>query len=458
MMVKTIRLAWLASATMMAGVLGVTMPVHAQALKGATSQTVRPTGPGVEVDRIVAIVNNGVITERQLDRRMQMVKNRMQSQAGVQVPPDNDLRQQVLQQMIMSEIQMQQAEQDGIQITDAQVDQTLERLAQANGLPLPEFRARVEAQGVPWDTFRSDARDEMTLNELRRREVDSKITVSDGEVANYIASQRGVTTTPPDLHLAHLLVPVPANATDALVQAAQQKAAGLIKDARSGDNFARLARSNSAANDAKQGGDLGFKPQADLPPAYVEAVSRLAPGQVAPEPIRTADGFEVVRLEARRPAAHAQDKITQTHVAHILIRVEDGGNEGAALQKLQSVRQAIESGKGSFADFAKTTSQDGSAGNGGDLGWVNPGQTVPEFERVMNTLQPGQISNPVRSRYGYHLIEVLGRREISASPAEQEDAARQAVGSRKSEQAYGDWLRQLYDSAYVKVMLNGQDN
>ncbi len=454
MMVKTVRLAWLAGATMMAALLGAAAPAHAQALKGATSQTVRPTGSGVEVDRIVAIVNNGVITERQLDRRMEMVKNRMRGQAGVQVPPDADLQQQVLQQMIMSEIQLQQAEQDGVQISDAQVDQTLERLAQANGLPLAEFRARVEAQGVSWDTFRSDARDEMTLNELRRRDVDSKITVSDGEVANYIASQHGVSTTPPDLQLAHLLVPVAANATDAQVQAAQQKAAGLIKDARSGDNFARLARSNSAAPDAKKGGDLGFKAQADLPPAYVEAVSRLAPGQVAPDPVRTADGWEVVRLEARRPAAHAVDQITQTHVAHILIRVEEGGNEGAALQKLQAVKRDIEAGKGTFADFARTTSQDGSAGNGGDLGWINPGQTVPEFERVMDSLQPGQISNPVRSRYGYHLIEVLGRRQTSASPAEQEDAARQAVGSRKSEQAYGDWLRELYDAAYVKVLLN----
>lgn len=455
-MVKTVRLALLASASILSGAMMFATPAHAQALSGAAAHAAGAVSGdnGTQVDRIVAIVDNGVITERQLDRRVDMVKHRLQSRSGAQIPPDDELRKQVLQQMIMTEIQMQHADQEGIQISDEAVGQTLQRLAAANGMPLDQFRAQIEAQGVPWSTFRDDARDEMTLSELRRRDVDSKITVSDAEIANYIASQHGVSMAPPDLHLQHLLVAVAANAPAADVQAAEQRAAGYIKDAQNGDNFAKLAKSHSDASDAKSGGDMGFVAQADLPKAYIDAAASIAPGQVSSSPIRTADGWQVVRLVERRPARNASDKITQTHVSHILMRVGEGDAEGDVMHKLQVIKADILAGKGTFAEYARTNSQDGSAGQGGDLGWISPGQTVPEFERAMDQLKPGEISNPVRSQYGYHLIMVQARREVDASPAAQQDTARQAVGTRKSEQAYADWLRELYDSAYVKTLLD----
>ncbi|MCY0387368.1 peptidylprolyl isomerase [Robbsia sp. Bb-Pol-6] len=452
-MVKTLRLASMASATIFAGALLSASPAMAQALSGsAAAPQAKAARTGDEVDRIIAVVDNGVITERQLDRRVAMVKRRLQGRS--QLPSDAELRKQVLNQMVVTEIQLQKAESEGIHIDDAAVDATLTRLAQSNGLPLDQFRARIEAENVPWTTFRSDARDEMTLAELRRRDVDSKITVSDAEVANYIASQHGITSAPNDLHLQHLLVAVPAGAPEADVQAAEKRAEKVIADARDGRDFARLAKSNSQAGDAKAGGDLGFKAPDALPKPFVDAVATIAPGQVVPEPIRTADGWEVVRLVERRASSSAASKITQTHVSHILLRVGEGSSEADVVSKLQRIKRDIEAGKGTFAEYARSNSQDGSAGQGGDLGWINPGQTVPDFERVMNQLQPGQISNPVRSEYGYHLILVQGRRESVATPAEQEDAARQAVGSRKSEQAYADWLRELYDSAYIKTMLD----
>lgn len=457
-MVKTVRLALLASASIFAGAMLSAAPAMAQALAGAAPSANAPVNDGTQVDRIVAIVDNGVITERQLERRVAMIKRRLQSDAGAQLPPDDELRKQVLQQMVTTEIQLQRADQEGIHIDDAAVDQTLQRLAQSNGMALDQFRARIEAENVPWSTFRQDARDEMTLSELRRRDVDSKITVSDAEIANYIASQHGVSVTPPDLHLEHLLVAVPANAPDADVQAAEQRAQAFIKEARNGDKFEKLAKSHSQAADAKSGGDMGFKAQADLSKNYLDAVAELAPGQVSPNPVRTTDGWEVVRLVERRAARNAQDKITQAHVSHILMRVGEGTSEADVVRKLATIKQDIEAGKGTFADYARTNSQDGSAAQGGDLGWISPGQTVPEFERAMNALQPGQISSPVRSQFGYHLILVQQRREVSASPAEQQEAARQAVGSRKSEQAYADWLREMYDAAYVKTLLGSSDS
>ncbi|MGI4859008.1 MAG: peptidylprolyl isomerase, partial [Janthinobacterium lividum] len=345
----------MASAMMLAGVLLSASPAMAQALRGAAATPPAKTAAtGTEVDRIIAVVDNGVITERQLDRRVAMVKRRLQGRS--QLPSDAELRKQVLNQMVVTEIQLQKAESEGIHIDDAAVDATLARLAQSNGLPLDQFRARIEAENVPWTTFRSDARDEMTLAELRRRDVDSKITVSDAEVANYIASQHGITSASNDLHLQHLLVTVPAGAPEADVQAAEKRAEKYIADARDGRDFARLAKSNSQAADAKTGGDLGFKAPDALPKPFVDAVATIAPGQVAPEPVRTADGWEVVRLVERRASSSAASKITQTHVSHILLRVGEGSSEADVVSKLQRIRSDIESGKGTFAEYARSNS------------------------------------------------------------------------------------------------------
>ncbi len=444
-MKKTLRFAAVASG-LVASLITVAPSASAQALRAQGASL---------ADEVVAVVNNDVITGRELDQRVGLIARRLQQQKAP-VPPTDQLRAQVLTQMVLERIQVQRAKDDGIVVDNATVQATLGRLAQANGMQLDQYKARIEAQGVPWDLFVRDARTELMLSKLREKEVDSKITVSDAEVASYIASQRGPNAgSQQDLRLEHIFVKAPANAPQADIDVAQKKAEGLLQQAlASGANFERLAKNQSEADDAKKGGDLGFKSPASLPSDVVDAVSKLRPGEVNPTLIRVPDGFEIVRLVERRASQNpaASPKIVQTHVRHILLRVGEGKSESQARQQLIDIRRQIESG-GDFEKFARTYSQDGSASQGGDLGWISPGETVPEFERAMNTLQDGQVSNPVRTEYGYHLIQVLGRRDAEGSVQQQMDIARQAIGQRKAEQAYSDWLRELRDSSYVQIKL-----
>ena len=420
---------------------------HAQALTPTTT-----AGSAQIADSVAAVVNSDVITERELADRTGLIVRRLQQQ-NAPVPPADQLQRQVLDQMVIERIQLQKAKEDNITIDDATVQRTLERLAQQNNMTLDVYRARIESQGVPWTTFQRDARTELTLSKLREKEVDSKITVSDGEVANYVASQRGPSARQSnDLRLQHIMFKVPDNASPADIAAIQAKAEGVLKDAQSGSDFTKLAKNNTQDTDAAKGGDLGFRTQASLPASIVSAVATLRPNEVNPQLIRTDGGFEIIKLVDRRvgqgQAADAP-KIVQTHVRHILIRVADGVSESAARQKLLEIKGDVEKG-GDFGNFAKTYSQDGSASQGGDLGWISPGETVPEFERAMNNLKDNQVSDPVRSEYGYHLIQVLGRRDAEGSVQQQLDTARQAIGQRKAEQAYSDWLRELRDTAYVQ--------
>mgnify|MGYP001031999606 CR=1 FL=1 len=414
---------------------------------------------GQSVDSVAAVVNDDVITERELQLRVDLVARRLQQQ-NAPVPPSDQLTRQVLDQMILERIQLQRAKEDGITVDDAAVDAAVQRLAKANNMSLEIYRARIEAQGVPWSVFTRDARTELTLSKLREREVDSKVTVSDAEVANYIASQRGPDAkVQQDLRIEHILVKVPEGASQDVLADAQKKAQSILDRAKSGTKFESLAKEQSQAADAKKGGDLGFLPPSRLPEDLVKATSALRPGEVSPDLVRTADGFEIVRLVDRRTGvggtASDAPKLVQTHVRHILLRVGPGGvTEQQARQQELDIRQQIEAG-GDFGKFARTYSQDGSASQGGDLGWISPGETVPEFERAMNNLKDGEISQPIRTEYGYHLVQVLGRREAQGSVQQQMDLARQAIGQRKAEQAYADWLRQLRDSAYIEYKLGG---
>ncbi|WP_404989346.1 peptidylprolyl isomerase [Caballeronia sp. LZ003] len=430
--------------SVIAAALILSSPAGAQALSNGSSAQV--------TDSVVAIVNDGVITRRELEDRSRLIAQRLQQQ-NAPVPPAEQLQQQVLDQMVLERIQLQRAKEDNIVVDDATVNRTLERLAQQNQMTLDVYRSRIEAQGVPWATFTRDARTELTLSKLREKEVDSKITVSDGEVANYIASQRGPgARNSSDLHLQHIMFKLSSDASSADVAKVQAQADAVLKQAQNGDDFAKLAKQNSQDTDAGKGGDLGFRTPGTLPAGIVSAVATLRPGQVVPTLLRTDGGFEIVKLVERRASqgtAADAPKLVQTHVRHILLRVSDGMSEQSARQKLLDIKQQVLSG-GDFANFARTYSQDGSASQGGDLGWISPGETVPEFERAMNSLQDDAVSDPVRSEYGYHLIQVLGRRDAEGSATQQLDIARQAIGQRKAEQAYSDWLRELRDTAYVQ--------
>ncbi|SIT72362.1 periplasmic chaperone for outer membrane proteins SurA [Burkholderia sp. b14] len=450
-MMKTIRSALL-QCVLALSALGALAP-----LNGAHAQALPSHQTGQEVDRIVAVVNNDVITRRELDLRMALITRRLQQQ-NAPLPSPDQLQLQVLNQIVLERIQLQRAKDDGIVIDDATLQRTLTRLAQANNMSLDMYRARLEAEGVPWSVFSADARNELLLSKLREKEVDSRITVSDAEVANYIASQRGPTQrVHQDLRFEHILIKAALNAPQTEIEAARQKASDLLKRALANEDFARLAKDNSQAPDASNGGDLGFRSMSALPEAMTQAASQLRPGQVNPEVLRTPEGFEIVRLVDRRVSSGTGSeapKLVQTHARHILIRIGEGQSEPAARQKLVELRAQIEAG-GDFANFARTYSQDGSASQGGDLGWISPGETVPEFERAMNNLKDGEISQPIRTEYGYHLVQVIGRREAQGSVAQQQEIARQAIGQRKAEQAYADWLRQLRDSSYVQYKLDG---
>ncbi|SAL67775.1 PpiC-type peptidyl-prolyl cis-trans isomerase [Caballeronia arvi] len=431
------------AAGVLVGALILSSPAGAQALSNRNAQL---------ADSVVAVVNDGVITQRELQERTALIAKRLQQQ-NAPVPPADQLQRQVLDQMVLERIQLQRAKEDGIVIDDATVNRTLARLAQQNQMTLEVYRSRIEAQGVPWSTFVRDARTELTLSKLREKEVDSKVTVSDGEVANYIASQRGPgARNTSDLRLQHIMFKVASDAPEAQVQAVQTKADAVLKQAQGGADFAKLAKDNSQDTDASKGGDLGYRAPATLPAGIVTAVSPLRPGQIVPTLLRTDGGFEIIKLVDRRASQGTPGdapKLVQTHVRHILLRVSDGMSEQTARQKLLDIKQQVIAG-GDFANFARTYSQDGSASQGGDLGWISPGETVPEFERAMNNLQDGAVSDPVRSEYGYHLIQVLGRRDAEGSASQQLDIARQAIGQRKAEQAYSDWLRELRDTAYVQ--------
>jgi peptidyl-prolyl cis-trans isomerase SurA len=405
------------------------------------------------VDRVAAVVNNGVITQRELDERTALIVGRLKQQNSA-MPPEAELKRQVLDQMVLERIQIEKAQDDGIVIDDAMVQRTLERLAAQNHMTLDQYRDRLTGEGVPWTTFQRDARNELILSRLREREVDSKVQVSDTEVASYLASQRGPGAPQNDLHVQLIAFKAPPGAAPGELEGVQAKAQAVLKQAIvPGADFGKLAQQYSEAdNAAKTSGDLGFKSPGALPEPVVAATSTLRPGQVDTDLVRGDEAIYIVKLVDRRPAqSSAADapKMVQTHVQHILLRVGGSMSEPAARQQLLDIKQKLLAGNGDFATYARSYSQDGSAQQGGDLGWISPGETVPDFERAMNNLKEGDLSDPVRTEYGYHLIQVLGRRDADVNVQQQQELARQALGQRKAEQAYSDWLRELRDSSYV---------
>ncbi|WP_281718108.1 peptidylprolyl isomerase [Pandoraea apista] len=444
------RASLLASLCLAAGVaLAQPAPVGAK-VAGAPASSTRA------VDSIVAVVNDSVITRKELDARIDEAKHQL-TLAKRPIPDADMLQRQVLEQMIVTQVQLQRAKEDGIVVKDADVEQALQRIAADNRLSVDQYKARLSQAGVPWDAFRKEVREQIILARLRDREVDSQIQVSDSEINTFLAAQRGATATPSstEYRLSEILVKLPDGATPDQVSAAEKKANEALDKAKAGGDFAALAKQYSDASDAADGGDMGFRIPERIPDLYLNQVQKLQPGTVVPQVLRSNIGFHVVKLiEVRKQGGDQGMTVPQIHARHILIRVGDGVSEAQARQKLLDIKAQIESGKGDFADFARQFSVDGSASQGGDLGWISPGETVPAFERAMSELKDGQISDPVRSEYGYHLIQVLGHRESQVSGDQERNLAMQELRGRKSEQQYRDWLQQLRDSAYVDYRLN----
>ncbi len=401
------------------------------------------------IDGVIAVVNDDVITRHELDMRLAVVVKQLQKQ-GTPLPAPEVLEKQILERMITDMLQAQFAKESGVRVDEAQLDLSITRIAQQNGFPgLTEFRAKLEADGVDFKKFREEIRSEIISTRLREREVESKLVISDAEVDGYLANKAKMGGDAEEFHLAHILVVVPEQASADKIQAARDKAEGALAQLRAGGDFAQVAAGASDAKDALKGGDLGWRAGDRIPPAFLNELQQLQVGQTTAV-LRSPSGFHILKLVEKRTGS-APVVITQTHARHILIKTSEIVSANDAQQRLLEIKKHLDNGA-DFADEAKRYSQDGSAQQGGDLDWLSPGQTVPEFEEAMNKLQPGQIGM-VQSQFGWHLIQVVERRSTDISVQQQRQQARVSIGTFKSDELYQDWLRQLRDRAFIEYRL-----
>ena len=413
------------------------------------SQRSDPLPQVAVIDSVVAVVNDDVITRHELDDRVREVVRQLQKQ-DTPLPAADVLEKQILERMINDILLAQYAKETGVRVDDVQLNQAITRIAQQNNFPsLAEFRAKLEADGVDFMKFREEIRGEIISTRLREREIESKLVISDGEVDNYLANKAKMGNAGEEFHLAHILVVVPEQASAEKIQAARERAEQALSQLKSGTDFAQAAAGSSDAKDALKGGDLGWLPGDRIPPLFANELQNLKPGQTTAV-LRSPSGFHILKLVEKR-SGNAPVVITQTHARHILIKTSEIVSESEAKSRLMEIKQRIEGGA-DFADQAKRYSQDGSAQQGGDLDWLSPGQTVPEFEEAMNKLKPGQMA-AVQSQFGWHLIQVLERRNTDVSEQQKRQQARVAIGTFKSDEQFQDWLRQLRDRAFVEYRL-----
>lgn len=413
----------------------------------STSLLAAPDEP-IEADRIVAVVGDEVVTYHELRTKLEAALKQLQKQ-GTPLPPQDVLEKQMLERVIMDRVQLQHARETGLRIDDSQLDQAIGRIASNNKMTPEQFRQALEKDGIEYAKFREEIRGEMTTVRLREREVDSKLVISDGEIDNYLANQAS-TGSGEEYQLLHILLRAPESASPEQLQKLRLRGEQALQRAQAGENFAELTATFSDAPDALKGGDLGWRPLDRLPSLYADVAAELQPGQVS-ELLRSSAGFHIVKLVAKRGGS-APASVQQTHARHILVRISEVVSESEARHKLENVRERIVNGV-DFAEQARLYSQDGSAAKGGDLGWLSPGDTVPEFERAMDALKLNELSPVIQSPFGMHLIQVQERRERDVSAERQRNVARQALRERKLDDAYQDWLRQMRDRTYVENRL-----
>lgn len=429
----------------------------AQAGGGSQGESTPQSRQIQSVDAIAAVVNNEVITFKELEERMRLIEQRMQGQ-GTPMPPRAQLRRQLLERMIVDRTQLQLAKESGIRVDDAMLDRAVARIAEQNRLSLQDFRTQLEREGTPYAQFREELRTEIAMQRLREREVANKIQISDAEVDDFLQANKEQAEQQ-EFNLAHILVRVPENASAEQIAERRQRAEEALRQLQAGNDFAKVAASFSDSSEGLKGGEIGWRSLDRLPQLFVNAIANLNQGEVAPI-LKSANGFHILKVLGKRSPSilkgDAASAIQQTHARHILIKVNQVVSASEARRKLVELKERLDNNAAKFEELAKVHSNDLSASKGGDLGWVYPGDTVPEFERAMNALQPGQISEPIETQFGYHLIQVLDRRSADVSQERRRAAARQAIRERKMQEATEDWLRQLRDRAYVEYRL--QDN
>ena len=410
--------------------------------------TVAPAGPR-QADFIVAVVNSEPVTNSEVRTRMERLQRQVARQGGAQ-PPQDLLAREALEQLIQELALVQLARESGIVVDDLAVDQAVQSVARQNEVSADEVYRRLAADGIARETFRQELRRQLMQQRLREREVDARVRVSEPEIEQFLREQTtGAGATPSEIQLGHVLVSVPEGASPAQVATAQARAQAVADKARAGSDFGALAREFSEAPEASAGGLMGLRPTDRYPDLFVEATKALPVGGVA-GPVRSGAGFHVLKL-VDKTRAGMPTTVTQSHARHILLRTSAQLTETAAAERLADYRRRVLAGQADFAQLAREQSQDASAKQGGDLGWSNPGMFVPEFEETMNALKPGEISQPLVSRFGVHLIELIERRETRLTPREQREMVRQVVRQRKIEEAYATWVQEVRGRAYVEL-------
>ncbi len=403
----------------------------------------------IKMDRIIAVVDQNVITEQELADRIKTVSAQLEKN-GTELPPQNILAKQILERLIVDSLQLQMAAQTGLKVDDTQLDKTIERIAAQNKLSVEEFKIVLDKDGISMRKFREDIRNEITIARLREREVDNRLTISEGEVDNYLTTQAASGGGQDEYDVSHIMIRTPEDASPEDLQKAKTKTQAALKQLADGAAFSKVSAAFSDAPNALEGGAMGWRKGDQMPSLFLEAVKTLQVGEVA-KPVRSPNGFHILKLINKRGGSSTL-VVGQTHARHILIKTSEVMSDKEAKRKMDGIKERLDNG-GKFEALAKQFSEDGSANSGGDLGWINPGDTVPQFEKAMNELKINEISAPVQSPFGWHVIQVLERRQQDMSKEAARLKARQEIRVRKSEEAYQDWIREMRDRAFVELRL-----
>lgn len=407
----------------------------------------------VKMDRIVAIVNKNAITEQELEDKVQTVSAQLEKQ-GKTLPPEATLRKQILERLIVDNLQLQLAAERGIRVNDTQLDKTIERIAEQNRMGIEEFKIALANDGIAFHQFREDMRNEITISRLKETEVNRRVNVSDGEIDNYLTTQENSDDgKQEEYELSHILIRTPEESSPEDIEIARVRVEEVLSLLNNGENFEQVSAAHSDAPNALEGGTMGWRNSGQLPPAFLKLLQEMEIGDTS-KPIRSPNGFHIIKITDKR-TADSTLIVDQTHVRHILIKLNEVVSEQEAKHKMDSLKERLDNGA-DFEDLARQYSEDGSANSGGDLGWVNPGDTVPQFEKAMNGLALEEISDPIQSPFGWHIIQVLERRKQDMTDQAARIKARKEIRARKAEETYQDWLHEIRDRAFVELRLEDE--
>jgi peptidyl-prolyl cis-trans isomerase SurA len=416
----------------------------------ASAQTRELATKGALLDRVAAVVNDGVVLNSELDDQISIVSERLRAQK-LELPPQNVLRQQVLERLVLQEIQAQRATKAGLKVPDETLNTALTDVAQRNNIPLSQLPEALQQQGIDYAAYREDMRKELTLGLLRQRDVLQRISITPREIDQYLEKESKMPAADNEYNVSHILIAVPQEATPAQLDEAAKRAQDVYTRAKGGEDFAKLALAYSKSQTALEGGALGWRKGGELPTFLTDVVAKLKAGEVS-EPLRTPTGYHIIRLNEVRGGG-TKGIEHQVHIRHILMKTTELADDATVRQKLTTIRERILKGE-DFAGIATVTSEDpGSGSNGGDLGWTGPGTFVPEFDAAIAGLKENEISQPFHTQYGWHIAQLLGRREFDNTDELKRRQAIDAIRASKADEETELWLRRLRDEAYVEYKL-----